>query len=218
MDKLLQSFLFSITIAIPAIIGLYRYQSIDSRYRPFVWICCTLTLNEILMFVLIQNHIYTFITYNTVIIFVCAMYLALFKSWGLFVGKKYLPPVLFGLLLVIWITDHFIIEGYRLNKRTAYFRVFYSLTLVILSVNTINRLIISEKKNLLKNSRFLICIGLVIYFTYRIIVDAFSLKGMSQPFLLQLGDFSRYLLVGLNLIFALAALWIPVKKNYTIQL
>ena len=170
------------------------------------------------MFVIIRMHIITFVSYNIVIILVCGLYLLLFKSWGLFAGKKYLPAILFGVLFAIWIADHFLINGYRLNVRTAYFRVCYSLTLVILSVSSINRLIISEKKSLLANSRFLICIALVIYFTYRIIVDAFSLKGMSQNFLLQLGDFSRYLLVGLNLIFALAALWIPAKKNNTIQL
>lgn len=217
MDKLLQSFLFSITIAIPAIIGLLRYRVVDKRYWPFIWICTAITVNEILMFVLIRMQIYTFISYNLAIPFICAMYLMLFKSWGLFAGKKYLLPVLFGALMIIWVADHFLIDGYRLNARTAYFRVCYSLTLVILSVNTINRLIVSEKNSLLHNSRFLICIGLMVYFTYRIIVDAFSLKGMSQHFLLQLGDFSRYLLVGLNLIFALAALWIPVKKNYTIR-
>jgi len=217
MDKFLLNFLFSITIAIPAIIGLYRYQQIDERYRPFIWICCLLTISELLMFVLINMHIYTFLGYNLAIPIVCFLYLLLFKRWGLFVGKKYWLPVLFAILIFIWIADHFVIHGNRLNTRTTYFRVCYSFTLVILSVNTINRLIISEKKNLLKNSRFLICIGLVVYFTYRIIVDAFSLKGMSQPFLMQLGDFNRYLLVGLNLIFALAALWIPAKKNYTIQ-
>ncbi|MES2645440.1 MAG: hypothetical protein V4717_01095 [Bacteroidota bacterium] len=217
MDKLLQSFLISITIAIPAIIGLYRYRAIDKRYRPFIWICCAITLNELLMFVLINMKIFTFITYNVAVAIVCTMYLWLFKSWGLFSGKKMLLLVLFSLLMIMWVADHFLLDGYRLDKRTTYFRVCYSLTLVILSVNSINRLIISEKKNLLQNSQFLICISLVIYFTYRIIVDAFSLKGMSQHFLLQLGDFSRYLLVGLNLIFALAALWIPSKKSFTIQ-
>lgn len=217
MDKLLQGFLLSITIAIPAIIGLWRYRLTDQQYRPFIWICCLLTMNELLMFVLIKMKVFTFISYNLAIPIVCFLYLLLFKRWGLFTGKKYLFPLLFGSLMLIWIADHFFINGYRLNVRTTYFRVCYSLTLVMLAVNSINRQIVSEKKNLLYNSRFLICIGLVVYYTYRIIVDAFSLKGMSQSFLLQLGDFSRYLLIGLNLTFALAALWIPAKKNYTIQ-
>lgn len=217
MDKLLQSFLLSITIAIPAIIGLLRYRLSDKQYRPFIWICCVLTLNELLMFVLIQKKIYTFISYNLVIPLACILYLLQFKRWGLFVGKKYWFATLLAILLFVWVADHFIIEGYRLNTRTVYFRVCYSLTLVLLSVNSINRQIVSEKKSLLQNSRFLICMGLTVYYTYRIIVDAFSIKGMSQSFLMQLGDLSRYLLVGLNLLFALAVLWIPTKKNYTIQ-
>lgn len=217
MDKLLQGFLLSITIALPAIIGLYRYRNIDWQYRPFIWICCLLTANELLMFILLQMKVYTFMSYNLVLPVTCSLYLLLFKRWGLFSEKKYLLPMVFSVLMIIWIADHFILNGYRLNARTVYFRVCFSLMLVILAVDSINRLIVSEKKSLLHNSRFLICAGLVVYYTYRIIVDAFSIKGMSQSFLLLLGDFNRYLLVALNLLFALAALWIPAKKNYTIQ-
>jgi hypothetical protein len=217
MDKLLQSFLISITIAVPAIIGLWRFRLADKQYRPFVWICCLFTFSELLMFVLIQMNIYTFISYNLAILLVCFLYLLQFKRWGLFTGKKHLFMLLFAILFIIWVADHFLINGFRLNTRTVYFRVCFSLTLVMLSVNSINRQIVSEKKSLLQNSRFLICMGLIIYYTYRIIVDAFSIKGMSQPFLMQLSDFNRYLLVGLNILFALAALWIPAKKNYTIQ-
>ena len=217
MDKLLQNFLLSITIAIPAIIGLLRYRLADKQYRPFVYICCLQTLNELLMFVLIQNQIFTFISYNLVIPVTCCLYLLQFKKWGLFAGKKFWFASLLTLLMIVWVADHFLIDGYRLHTRTVYFRVFFSLTLVLLSVNSVNRQIVSEKKNLLQNSRFLICMGLIIYYTYRIILDAFSIKGMSQNFLMQLGDFNRYLLVGLNILFALAALWIPTKKNYTIQ-
>ena len=217
MDKFLQNFLFSITIAVPAIIGLIRYKQVDKRYKPFIWICCLLTLNEVFMYVLIQMRIYTFISYNIVVPVVCLLYLILFKRWGLFAGRKHWFIVLFASLMFVWIADHFLINGYRLNMRTHYFRVCFSLTLVLLAVHTINRLIVTEKKNLMYNSRFLICASLVIYYTYRILLDAFSIKGMSEHFLMQLGDFNRYLLISLNLIFALAALWIPAKKNYTIQ-
>ena len=217
MDKLLQNFLLSFTIAIPAITGLVRYKIIEKQYRPFTWICWIITLNELLMFVLIRMKIFTFISYNLAIPVICFLYLLQFREWGLFARKKYLFQIIFGTLFLVWIADHFLVNGYRLASRTVYFRVCYSLALVLLSVNSINRQIVSEKKSLLQNSRFLICMGLVVYYTYRIIVDAFSIKGMSQGFLMQLGDFSRVLLVGLNLLFAVAVLWIPTKKNYTIQ-
>lgn len=217
MDKLLQGFLISITIAVPAIIGLFRYRKIDKRYRPFIWICCTFTFSELLRFALINVKIYTFATYNIALPVVLVMYLILFKRWSLFAGKKYLLPFLFMLILIIWIADHFLINGFRLHTRTSYFRIFNSLLLVMLAVNMVNHLIISEKNGLLMNSRFLLCIGLIIYYTYRISFDAFTLKGMSEHFLLQLGDFNRYLLVGLNVIFTLAMLWIPSKKNFTMQ-
>lgn len=217
MNQYLQNFLLSFSIAIPAIIGLVRYKKMDASYYPFVWICCALTLNEAVRFVLIQNHIYSFTSYNIALPIILCLYAWLFKDWGLFVGHKKRFYILVPVMLAIWVADHFIINGNILHTRTYYFRVCYSLLLVLMSVNTINQLIVSEKKNLLMNARFLICMSLMVYYTYRILVDAFSLNNMSQAFLSQLGDFNRYLLIALNLIFAIAALWIPRKKNFTLQ-
>jgi hypothetical protein len=111
MDKLLQSFLLSITIAIPAIIGLLRYRLTDKQYRPFVWICCLLTLNELLMFILIQFKIFTFISYNLAIPVVSFLYLLQFNQWGLFAGKRYWFGALLAILMLVWIADHFLING-----------------------------------------------------------------------------------------------------------
>ncbi len=217
MNQYLQNFLLSFSIAIPAIIGLVRYKKMDASYHPFVWICCALTLNEAVRFVLIQYHVYTFTSYNIALYIICCLYLWLFKVWGLFAGRRPWFYILIVLMLVIWVADHFLMQGNRIESRTYVFRVCYSLLLVLMSVNTINQLIVSEKKNLLFNARFLICISLTVYYTYRILVDAFSLNNMSETFLNQLGNFNRYLLIGLNLIFAVAALWIPRKKNFTLQ-
>jgi hypothetical protein len=215
MDRLLQSFLLSITIIIAAIIGLWRYRKTDIQYRPFIWLCCLISLNEILRFILLKMKIYSYANYNLALPVTCYLYLLQFKRWGLFAGKKYLFQLLYGLLLAIWLWEHLILSN--INVRTNYFRVCNSLSLVIMAVTFINNLIISEKKSLFTNSRFIICAALVIYYTYRIIVDAFIINGMSKEFLEQLGDFNRYLLVGFNLLSALAVLWIPTKKNYTIR-
>jgi hypothetical protein len=217
MNSYLQIFLLSFSIAIPAIIGLVRYKKMDPTYHPFIWICCALTLNETIRYILIQNKVYTFTSYNIALPIICFLYIYQFKRWGLFRHRARLPLIIAGLMLTIWVADHFLINGNLLKTRTYYFRVCYSLLLVLMSVSTINHLIVSEKKNLLLNPKFLICICLMVYYTYRILVDAFSLNNMSEAFLRQLGDFNRYLLIGLNLIFALAALWIPRKKNFTLQ-
>jgi hypothetical protein len=217
MNQYLQNFLLSIMIAIPAIIGLVRYRTMNPLFHPFVWICCALTLNETVKFILIQNGINSLISYNIALPIICCLYILQFKKWGLFAGREKWLLVLIPALLILWVADHFLINGIKIHSRTYYFRVCYSLLLVLMSVNTINQLIVSEKHSLLLNSSFLICACLVIYYTYRILVDAFSLNKMSPEFLGQLGNFNRYLLIGLNLIFVLAALWIPRKKNFTLR-
>jgi hypothetical protein len=214
----LQNFLLSILIAIPAIIGVGRYRLMDASYHPFVWICIMLTLNETLRFIFIMSGVYNFVSYNIASLLNCLLYIWLFHKWGAFNEKRYWLPLLFAIMPLCWLADHFIIDGYQLPSVTHYFRACFSLMLVLLSVNQINRLILSEKKSLLKNSQFLICMCLVAYYTNRIVVDVFTLKGMSESFLFRLGSFNRSLGIGLNLIFALAALWIPRKKNFTIQL
>lgn len=214
----LQNFLLSLLIIIPAIIGAVRYRAMDAGFHPFVWICVMLTLNETLRFILITQHVYDFVSYNIASLLCCLLYIWLFNKWGAFNEKKYWLPLLFTIMPLCWLADHFIINGYQLPSLTHYFRACFSLMLVLLSVNRINKLILSEKKSLLKNSQFLICVCLVAYYTNRIVVDVFTLKGMSESFLFRLGSFNRSLSIGLNLIFALAALWIPRKKNFTIQL
>jgi hypothetical protein len=213
----LQNFLLSLLIAVPAIIGLVNYKKMNPSYRPFIWVCVAVSTNEIVKYFLIQMGNYDYVSYNIALPIICFLYLWLFYSWGLFKGKENRLKILAALLLAIWIADHFILNGYRLPERTNYFRIAYSLTLVLLSVNTINRLILTEKQNLLLNSCFLICIALAIYYTYRIIIDAFKLNHMSNQFFHDLENINRSLNTGLNLIFVLAALWIPKKKNFTIQ-
>ena len=218
MNSILFIFFTSQIIIIPTIIGAIKYNHIDESFHPFVWLCGCLTLNDIIKFVLIQNGITNGVSYNVFILIICMIYLILFYRWGVFQHKKYWLPVLMALMTIIWVADHFLIAGYRLTQFTIYFRTSFALLLVLLSVNIINQLVVSEKKSLWKNPKFIICATLVFYYTYRIIYNAFSLNGMSHSFLFLMSNLNRYFLIGFNLIFALAAIWIPRKKNFTLQL
>lgn len=214
----LQAFYPSIVILLAAVTGLFRYRIIEPNYYPFVWVCWLLTANETVRFVLLNLGIDNMASYNIALPISLALYLWLFKNWGLFINKPYRMAIWLSLMMLIWIADHFIINGYRLLKYTHYFRISYSALLVFLSVISINRQIVSEKKVLLRSARFIICMTLIVYYTYRVLVVAFNLSNFSDNFLKSIGDFNRYLLIGFNLLFFIAALWIPKKKNFTVQL
>src|SRR5205814_10510208 len=113
------------------------------------------------------------------------------------------------------------IEGFFIVKTQntiSYFRIFYSFLISIMSINIINQQLNFEKKNIVKNPIFLICIGFVIYFTYDVIVGLFWLYGlhMIMHFQLNVAIILVYINLFANLIYALAVLWMPLKHRFTL--
>jgi hypothetical protein len=64
---------------------------------------------------------------------------------------------------------------------------------------------------------FLICNAFIIYFTFKILVEAFWLYGVNESvnFQAMVFDISSYINVFTNLIYALAVLWMPMKRVFT---
>ena len=139
-----------------------------------------------------------------------------FKNWGLFRRSKILFPILLGSLILFWGIEGFFIV--KTQNTISYFRIFYSFLISIMSINIINQQLNFEKKNIVKNPIFLICIGFVIYFTYDVIVGLFWLYGlhMSMQFQINVAIILVYINLFANLIYALAVLWMPLKHRFTL--
>lgn len=75
-----------------------------------------------------------------------------------------------------------------------------------------------EKKNILKNSIFLICAGFILYYTYKVFVGLFWLYGLnkSMEFTLNIVIIMIYINFITNLIYALAFLWMPTKHRFSL--
>ena len=82
----------------------------------------------------------------------------------------------------------------------------------------INRLILDERSGLIKNSVFLITIGFIVFFTYKILIEIFWVYGLnaSRDFRVEVYRIMTYINLAINLIYALAVLWIPKKREYTL--
>ncbi len=200
------------TISLAAVTGAIRWQKIDPSNRPIILAWWTVVLTETAQFLAISNAVYPNPIYNIYIVPLLAFLLFQFKEWGVLHLRW--AVVLFVALMVVWVADFFIVEGYQFTARRNFYRLCFNLVIVVLAVTSINKQIMSERKILLTNHRFLICMGLTVYYTYRVLVDAFLLKGFSNEFVTSLSSFNRYLLQFYYLILFLAALWIPRKKNY----
>ncbi len=89
----------------------------------------------------------------------------------------------------------------------------------MMSINIINEQLSLEKKNIMKNPIFLICIGFVTYFTYDVIVSLFWKYGlqMSRQLQINVALILVYINLFANLIYALAVLWMPPKHRFTLS-
>ena len=215
MHRLLTE-LFNLSIAFVAIIGLVRFKKIDSAYYPFL-ICQWIGLvNEIISIILVEHGHSNALNSNIYILTEALLFIWLFKKWGVFKSLRNLFPLIIIVLCLFWITENFII--YKIIYFSSYFRIFYSFIIVLLSIHTINGLISTERKNILKNATFLLCTAFVIYFTFKVLIEAFWLSGLNKSavFRSRVYDILIYINLFCNLIYALAALWMPPKQRFSL--
>ena len=141
-----------------------------------------------------------------------------FKNQAVFNKRKLLFYSFLGLFILIWVVESFLSKSFG-SKFNSYFAVCYSLSVVLLSIHSINSLLFKERE-ILKNPAFLICLGFVVFFTYRVVVEIFWLYGLfeeSRSFRTNVWTILIYINLVCNLIYALAILWMRKKQAFTLQ-
>ncbi|HSU29083.1 MAG TPA: hypothetical protein VLJ68_11925 [Chitinophagaceae bacterium] len=208
--------IFSLSVSIAAIIGVIRFNKINSTYYPFLFFIWIGLLNEILSFAITQKGGYTGVNNNIYVLIESLLIAWQFRNWGLFLERSSLFTGIVILFLVAWPVEAFLIGG--ITKTISYFRLIYSFVIVLMSISIINQQLILERKSILKNPIFLICMAFIIYFTYKVIVGAFWLYGlnMSQQFMLNIFTILACINLFANLVYALAVLWIPTKHRFSL--
>jgi len=92
--------------------------------------------------------------------------------------------------------------------------VFYAFVLVLLSINQINAMMFNHEGSLLKNPRFILCLGFIIFFLYQIIYEASYYVGSDKS------EVANKIIMGfgyinfvINLLYAIAIFLITDKKE-----
>jgi hypothetical protein len=214
--RLTLEMVLGLSILIAGLISIIRFKHINRVYYPFVyciWIACA---NEALSFLLISNLFHNTVNNNIYVLLEAIFITWLFKRLKLF--KK--TPTLFYCLLtafcMVWAMEVFILSS--IKQVAVYFRVFYSFLLVLMSVHQINTLITTSKGALFKNATFLLCVGFIIYFMYKVFIEAFFIYGLESSIQFQITLFSILTYINLfsNLLYALAVLWMPKRQAFTL--
>jgi hypothetical protein len=203
----------ALCIFIPAIIVLIRIKKIDSSFYPFAYFLWVGSFNELFSIILILNQYKTVLNNNFYVLIEAFLLMWFFKNLGMF-KKKFSFHLLLIFVLILWLAENFFIS--RIDVNSTYFRITYSLLVVFLSINVLNRMIFSIRKQLWKDSLFLIIVSFIIYFSCKALIQAFVIYGINRnsSFLLSLYIIMIYVNFIINLIYALAALWIPRMNRF----
>ncbi len=140
----------------------------------------------------------------------------LFHKWGLFNRNKVFLIIMMALFFVAWVIITLFVG--QINVPNYYFRALYSFALVLFAVSTFNKMVVNHRNKIWENAQFWICLGIIIFFTFFLLDNATKISlfkhTISKAFRVNLQKINVISNLLVNLLYAVAVLWIPRKKNF----
>jgi hypothetical protein len=161
---------------VPLAIAGIRYSRIDPSYRPFILLLLLGFLNETANYISIKTIGANSVSFNVFQIIDCCILLYQFKAWGFFKNKNVFLTLII-VALSVWVTENFIYSS--ILTFNPYFRVSYAFLIELIIANRIIY-VVTENTSIIKNAKFLICIGLVIMFMYQIVFEGVLISDPSM--------------------------------------
>jgi hypothetical protein len=207
--------IFSLSVGLSVVIGWIRFGKTDPAFFPFLVLVTVSLLNEIISLVLAFNRYPNIINFNTFQLIESLLLTWQFLRWDLFGKRKKLYYALQCSFVACWLVES-IAWGKEFNS---YFIIVHAFIIVIMSIHTLNGVAMRESTSLFKHPVALLCMGLMAYFTYAVLVEAFWIVGFNHQrlFRLKIFEILAYINLMTNLIFAFAFLWMPMKPQYIMR-
>lgn len=203
----------NLAIYIAGIIALIRFKKIESIYYPVIICFWIAAINETLNIVLILNRETTTLNNNVYVLIESILLTVFFAKAGLFRHQK-MVYYFTGLFLLVYVIENFIAG--EISRNSTYFRIIYSFIIVLMSISLVNRLIFSTNRSLWKHASFILCLGFIVYFTYKVLMQSFVLYGIEKQslFLLNIYLIMIYINLGTNLLYAYSVLWMHKRTRF----
>ncbi len=210
-------FLLSLSVMVPAVAGAIRFRTIAREDHPFLYFIWLGLFTELLTYFVITKTGSNTLIANCYVLVESLVLILQFRRWGLWTATRYKYPALLALLPLVWIGTSFIVKPWE--NINSYYRVFYSIVVVLSAVEVLNRLVFSERNKSAYRYRFLICSAFVILYAYNILVESFYIYplSVSPQFSRSLFDIKAWCNFFINLVYAIAIIWIPQKKTFTFR-
>lgn len=212
MDIIL-NFLLSQSIIFPITVGILRIKKMAKAYSPFFIVLMLGLLAELASFffinVLKMSNAPIIKAYS---LFECCLLIYQLYLWKNTDRNRQWFMVLIGICISFWFIETIVFSN--LNTFSPYFRVFYAFILVLLSINQINAMMFNHEGALLKNPRFILSLGFIIFFLYQILYEAAYYAGSDKS------EVANKIIMGfgyinfvINLLYAIAIFFITDTKE-----
>lgn len=205
---------FSLSIGIAAILGWVRIKKTDPAFFPFLLLMAAGLINETISLVLVNMGYSNAVAFNVYTLVAALLLGWQFMRWGLFKRKEWYYILQSG-FLIGWTIESLAGD----NLFNSYFITCYSSIVVLLCIEQINREIFRVKRKLYLHPVFLMCMGLLVFHTYSVMVETFWIYGLnkSHVFRLRIYEIMAYINLFTNLLFAFAIVWIPLRLQYILR-
>jgi hypothetical protein len=205
----------SYSVAIAAVIGLIRLRRLHKAYQPFIFINVMSFINEIISHILIVNKKSNAAAVNIFGFFDAILWLWQFNTWVTHAKYKRALTIVALFLMIIWFAENIFFR--KLFMFGSVYAITFSFAMVILSTIQISWQTEDEKGSLLAAPKIMICSGAILFYTYRVFVECFYAPGMSKSDAFYGHVFIILSIINfiVNLLFALAVLWIPEKQKFS---
>lgn len=206
------SFLLSLIVLFPCISGLVRWNKIRQMYQPFLILMIIGAVTEFVNYYGGIKGKDNNITLNVYSLLEWTFIIAQFYYWRYYSHTRRWYPYIGIVCLVLWFIEIFYLSNIR--EIGVIFRLASAFLIVTLSINEINYIIINESRELLKNARFLICTGFLIYFLYQLLLEGFiyiTADEKDNTTANQIIELSFYINAFVNVIYGIAVWFIPKR-------
>lgn len=211
------NYLITLTIIIPAVVGLIRLNKINRIYWPLVLLLWTGVANEITSYFTGKYLGTNAVNSNIYCILESYIIIYLFYRLGLFERDKIFPACLAAAFTGIWVWENFIFQSF--SEFNSYFTICSSFCTVIMAILMLNKLLSREKKNLWTNPLFIICIGFIMFYSYSGVLEvfwqySFRIKKVVGNNIYKLLNYVNFLN---NILYTYAILCMRRKLRFTMQ-
>lgn len=206
---------FNYLVIISVIISLFKVNKIDKKFLPFFFLIWLNLLNEILSD-LIANYFKTNAPNSNIYVLVSEFFvLCQLQIWSRAKLKRIYSWSLIGILAFIWGYENILYS--TLWKFNSYSTIFFYFVIVVFTAQVLSQNIFTRSKGIIGKTIFILCSAFLLKYAVSIVVEIFWLYGanLSDAFLKNIYWIVSYVNLLVNIIYAIAVIWVPKKREYT---